>query len=72
MFETSRRSKISTSELGLYSDRSERSHCHTSGYGTVVVKQFVVVVMIIITVLLVSKNSKFFNSTFLLLQFFSI
>ena len=57
MFDTNRRSGISTSELGLYSDRSERN-CHRSGYGTVVVKQFVVVVMIIITVVLVSFFKK--------------
>lgn len=50
MFETGRRSAISSSELGLYSDRADRYN--TNKYGSVV-KKFVIVVMAIVAVILV-------------------
>ncbi|XP_015126813.1 uncharacterized protein LOC107048249 [Diachasma alloeum] len=49
MFETGRRSAISSSELGLYSDRADRYH--SNKYGSVV-KKFVIVVMTIVAVIL--------------------
>lgn len=54
MFETERRSAISSSELGLYSDRADRYN--RSKYGSII-RKFVIVVMAIVTIILVS-NSK--------------
>ncbi|XP_072764591.1 uncharacterized protein [Anoplolepis gracilipes] len=51
MLETSRRSAISTSELGLYSDRSDRYN--RSRYG-LIVRKFAIGVMIVVTVILVA------------------
>ena len=51
MFETGRRSAISTSELGLYSDRGDRYN--RSKYGSLI-KKFVIGVMAVVTVVLVS------------------
>ncbi|XP_011302372.1 uncharacterized protein [Fopius arisanus] len=49
MFETGRRSAISSSELGLYSDRADRYN--SSKYGPVV-RKFAIVVMAIVAVIL--------------------
>lgn len=51
MFETGRRSAISTSELGLYSDRSDRYI--RSRYG-LIVRKLAIGVMMVVTVILVS------------------
>ncbi|XP_020294556.1 uncharacterized protein LOC109860099 isoform X2 [Pseudomyrmex gracilis] len=51
MLETSRRSAISTSELGLYSDRGDRYN--RSRYG-LIVKKLAIVVMVVVTVILVA------------------
>lgn len=51
MFETGRRSAISTSELGLYSDRGDRYN--RNKYGPIV-RKFVIVVMAVVAVILVS------------------
>ncbi|XP_011629494.1 uncharacterized protein LOC105421993 isoform X1 [Pogonomyrmex barbatus] len=50
MLETGRRSAISTSELGLYSDRGDR---YRSRYG-LIVRKFAIGVMVVVTVILVA------------------
>ncbi|XP_050455840.1 uncharacterized protein LOC126853832 isoform X1 [Cataglyphis hispanica] len=51
MLETSRRSAISTSELGLYSDRSDRYNRNRYG---LIARKFAIGVMIVVTVILVA------------------
>ncbi|XP_014477576.1 PREDICTED: uncharacterized protein LOC106746001 [Dinoponera quadriceps] len=51
MLETSRRSAISTSELGLYSDRSDRYNRNRYG---LIVRKFTIGVMVVVTVILVA------------------
>ncbi|GAB1859428.1 hypothetical protein CAJAP_00507 [Camponotus japonicus] len=51
MLETSRRSAISTSELGLYSDRSDRYNRNRYG---LIVRKFAIGVMVVVTVILVA------------------
>ncbi|EFN75121.1 uncharacterized protein LOC105191640 isoform X2 [Harpegnathos saltator] len=51
MLETGRRSAISTSELGLYSDRSDRYNRNRYG---LIVRKFVIGVMVVVTVILVA------------------
>ncbi|XP_018402062.1 PREDICTED: uncharacterized protein LOC108779194 [Cyphomyrmex costatus] len=51
MLETGRRSAISTSELGLYSDRGDRYN--RSRYG-LIVRKFAIGVMVVVTVILVA------------------
>lgn len=55
MLETSRRSAISTSELGLYSDRSDRYN--RSRYG-LIARKCAIGVMVVVTVILVSIIKK--------------
>ncbi|XP_044020733.1 probable WRKY transcription factor protein 1 [Aphidius gifuensis] len=49
MFETERRSAISSSELGLYSDRADRYNRNNYGF---IIRKFVIVVMAIVAVIL--------------------
>ncbi|XP_048509645.1 uncharacterized protein LOC105689530 [Athalia rosae] len=51
MFETGRRSATSTSELGLYSDRSDHYHRNRYGIG---VRKYVIGVMVVLGIILVS------------------
>ncbi|XP_032670408.1 uncharacterized protein LOC116843771 isoform X3 [Odontomachus brunneus] len=51
MLETNRRSAISTSELGLYSDRSDRYNRNRYG---LIVRKFTIGVMVVVTVILVA------------------
>ncbi|XP_046436239.1 uncharacterized protein LOC124188018 [Neodiprion fabricii] len=51
MFETGRRSATSTSELGLYSDRSDHYHRNRYGIG---VRKYVIGIMVVLAIILVS------------------
>lgn len=55
MLETGRRSAISTSELGLYSDRGDRYN--RSRYG-LIVRKLAIGVMVVVTVILVSNREQ--------------
>ncbi|XP_029168049.1 uncharacterized protein LOC114938324 [Nylanderia fulva] len=59
MLETSRRSAISTSELGLYSDRSDRYN--RSRY-SLIARKFAIGVMVVVTVILVAIFTYDFTS----------
>lgn len=54
MFETERRSAISSSELGLYSDRADRYNRNNYGF---IIRKFVIVVMAIVAVILVNIST---------------
>lgn len=55
MLETGRRSAISTSELGLYSDRGDRYNRSRCG---VIARKLAIGVMVVVTVILVSKQNR--------------
>lgn len=58
MFETGRRSATSTSELGLYSDRSDHYHRNRYGFG---VRKYVIGVMVVLAIILVRIHSQNFS-----------
>jgi len=53
MLETGRRSAISTSELGLYSDRGDR---YNRNRYSLIVRKFAIGIMVVVTVILVSNQ----------------
>ena len=56
MCETGRRSVVSTSEFGLYSDRSDRYH---TNYYANLLRKSVIGIMAVVTAILVSINVSF-------------
>jgi len=67
MLETGRRSAISTSELGLYSDRADRYNRNRYG---LIAKKLAIGVMVVVTVILVSAiNCTMNKHRFLIISF---